>query len=827
MYSQSLNNRWQLQYKDLGKPQWIEAHVPGIVYLDLLNNDLIPDPFIGENEKSVQWVSKQDWIYRLIFSLDKEIINKTNKCLRFEGIDTFSDILLNNTQIMATNNMFHPWEVDVSKILLPKNNELIVKLKSPLETAKPIMEKLPYKLPADNDKAGGVSPFIRKAPYHFGWDWGPSLVNMGIWKNVEILGWDSFRSTYITINQKYCDSDLALLETEIHIDSNEELNGLIRIDEERSLTAEKFEINLKPGLNIIHHEFNVFSPELWWPNGYGLQPLYNFHISIEINGSIIKIEKQVGIRSIIINTSSDEEGEKFEINVNGKPIFAKGANWIPADSFQTRVSKHNYNELLSDAINANFNTIRVWGGGIYESNEFYELCDEKGILVWQDFMFACSMYPADKDFLESVKKEVTYQIKRLKHHASIALWCGNNEIGVAWHNWGWKEKLPIKVWEKDYNELFHKLIPNIIEKNDSYRFYWPTSPGFTIDLPSEGQKYISGDNHYWGVWHLGDEFDAFKENIGRFMSEYGMQSFPNIETIKMFCPQNEFDKTSKSITSHQKASLGNKNLEKYLDMYYPEAKDFESFVTLSQIMQSYALKTAIETHRSSMPKCMGTLYWQLNDCWPGISWSTLDYYGNWKASHYQVKRSFEPLILTAIEQNDEIVFYAINDNDIIHSLILIIKTFSFEGKIFNEQKINIDALNYGANQISVMNKQNILNNIDLSSSFLRLELMTDDNCISKKDHFFTEPKNLLLEKPSFNFNYKINNSKIHVQINANTFLYKLHLSCNNHRGVFEDNFFEMLPNEQKIIEFYPNKNEDPLPSSYEFELKTFYELVKR
>jgi beta-mannosidase len=827
MYSQSLNNRWQLQYKDLGKPQWIEAHVPGIVYLDLLNNDLIPDPFIGENEKSVQWVSKQDWIYRLIFSLDKEIINKTNKCLRFEGIDTFSDILLNNTQIMATNNMFHPWEVDVSKILLPKNNELIVKLKSPLETAKPIMEKLPYKLPADNDKAGGVSPFIRKAPYHFGWDWGPSLVNMGIWKNVEILGWDSFRSTYITINQKYCDSDLALLETEIHIDSNEELNGLIRIDEERSLTAEKFEINLKPGLNIIHHEFNVFSPELWWPNGYGLQPLYNFHISIEINGSIIKIEKQVGIRSIIINTSSDEEGEKFEINVNGKPIFAKGANWIPADSFQTRVSKHNYNELLSDAINANFNTIRVWGGGIYESNEFYELCDEKGILVWQDFMFACSMYPADKDFLESVKKEVTYQIKRLKHHASIALWCGNNEIGVAWHNWGWKEKLPIKVWEKDYNELFHKLIPNIIEKNDSYRFYWPTSPGFTIDLPSEGQKYISGDNHYWGVWHLGDEFDAFKENIGRFMSEYGMQSFPNIETIKMFCPQNEFDKTSKSITSHQKASLGNKNLEKYLDMYYPEAKDFESFVTLSQIMQSYALKTAIETHRSSMPKCMGTLYWQLNDCWPGISWSTLDYYGNWKASHYQVKRSFEPLILTAIEQNDEIVFYAINDNDIIHSLILIIKTFSFEGKIFNEQKINIDALNYGANQISVMNKQSILNNIDLSSSFLRLELMTDDNCISKKDHFFTEPKNLLLEKPSFNFNYKINNSKIHVQINANTFLYKLHLSCNNHRGVFEDNFFEMLPNEQKIIEFYPNKNEDPLPSSYEFELKTFYELVKR
>ena len=828
MYSQSLNNEWQLQYnKNLGEPQWIEARVPGIVYLDLLNNDLIPDPFIGENEKSVQWVSKQDWVYRLIFSLDSAIINKTNKYLRFEGIDTFSDILLNNTQIMTTNNMFHPWEVDVSKILLPKNNELIVKLKSPLETAKPIMEKLPYKLPADNDKAGGVSPFIRKAPYHFGWDWGPSLVNMGIWKNVEILGWDSFRSTYITINQKYCDSDLALLETEIHIDSNEALNGLIRIDEERSLTAEKFEINLKPGLNIIHHEFNVFSPELWWPNGYGLQPLYNFHISIEINGSIIKIEKQVGLRSIIINTSSDEEGEKFEINVNGKPIFAKGANWIPADSFQTRVSKHNYNELLSDAINANFNTIRVWGGGIYESNEFYELCDEKGILVWQDFMFACSMYPADKDFLESVKKEVTYQIKRLKHHASIALWCGNNEIGVAWHNWGWKEKLPIKVWEKDYNELFHKLIPSIIEKNDSYRFYWPTSPGFTIDLPSEGQKYISGDNHYWGVWHLGDEFDAFKENVGRFMSEYGMQSFPNIETIKTFCSDLELEKNSKTIIAHQKASLGNKNLEKYLELYYPQAKDFKSFVTLTQIMQAEALKIAIETHRTSMPRCMGTLYWQLNDCWPGISWSSIDYYGNWKASHYEVKRAFNPLLLSLAELGDELVFYAINDGDNIENQVIEIKYYSFDGSILFEQRVIIKKLNHGNNKIYAINKKKLIGDTNVSSTFLRIKLVSNDKPIIRNDYFFTKPKYLFLEKPSFNFNYKIIGSKIILQVDAHNFIYKLHLTCNSHRGVFEDNFFEMLPFEKRTIEFYPKQNANSKKNLYDFEVKTFYELVER
>jgi len=823
MFSQSLNNKWQLEYIKDGNSRWIDAQVPGDVYLDLLDNNLIPDPFISENEEKVQWVSKQNWVYRLVFSIDPSIINKKNKHLYFEGIDTFSEISLNNTQILTTNNMFHPWEIDVSNLLIPKNNELIIKLKSPLDVAKSIKEALPYKLPADNDKAGGASPFIRKAPYHFGWDWGPSLVNMGIWKKIKIFGWDSFRTTYSTINQKYCDPNLALLEAELHIHSNQTIKGLVTIVEEKSLTNKKFEINLKPGPNIIHHEINILSPDLWWPNGYGSQPLYNFHFSIKLNKSVIKVKKQIGIRSIFIDTSSDKEGAKFEINVNGKPIFAKGANWIPADSFPTRISKYNYNQRLNDAVDANFNTIRVWGGGIYEPDEFYDLCDKKGLLVWQDFMFACSMYPADDDFLKSVEKEVSYQIKRLKHHASIALWCGNNEIGVAWHNWGWKEKLPIEVWKKDYNELFHKLIPDIIAKNDPYRFYWPTSPGFTTELPSEGQKYHMGDNHYWGVWHGGDPFSAFKENTGRFMSEYGMQSFPDLETIKMFCPTNEFEKNSRSITSHQKASLGNKNLEKYLNMYYPEEKDFESFVILSQIMQSYTLKIAIETHRSSMPKCMGTLYWQLNDCWPGISWSTLDYYGNWKASHYEVKRLFEPLILTAIEKNNEIIFYAINDNEIIHNLILIIKAISSNGIILNEEKIKINSLEYGSNQINKMSKKAMVKDVD----FLRLELMSKDNCLSKNDHFITEPNNLILEKPSFNFNYKINNSKIHLQVNANNFLYKLHLTCKNQNGVFEDNFFEMLPNEQRTIEFYPNKNKGPLPYSYDFELKTFYELVKR
>ena len=821
MIPQLLHDNWQFQYNQ--DSEWKKAEVPGSIHLDLWNNNLIPDPFYSDNEENIQWVSKQDWDYRLLFSLDSNIIDKKNKILRFEGLDTFCDVFLNGTQILTSNNMFHPWKIDVTDIISLKDNELLLRFKSPSEMMKSKIENSNYQLPADNDKAGGVSPHIRKAPYHFGWDWGPCFVTMGIWKKVELIGYDSSRNTLTTINQISCNNEVATLEAEFHFESNSESIGEIIIKDKDSVVKEVFEVTLSPGLNILHHKFNIFSPKLWWPKGYGKQNLYNFQISIKINEDTLNLEKQIGIREIKVDTSKDEEGQKFEIKVNGKPFFAKGANWIPADSFTTKILQKDYNSLLDNAIYANFNTLRVWGGGIYEPDEFYELCDKKGILIWQDFMFACSMYPGDQDFLNSVKKEIEYQVKRLKHHPSIGLWCGNNEIGVAWHTWGWKEKLPSNLWKKDYHELFHKLIPKIINKNDPSRFYWPTSPGFTTELPDEGQSYEKGDNHYWGVWHLGDPFNAFKENTGRFMSEYGMQSFPNFETIKMFCPEDQFEKNSKSITAHQKASLGNKNLEKYLDMYYPEAADFESFVILTQIMQSYALKTAIETHRSSMPKCMGTLYWQLNDCWPGISWSTLDYYGNWKASHYQVKRSFDQLIITAIEKNDEIILYVINDNETIKDLTLIIKTISLNGKILNEEKIKIDSLNYGSNQISTMDKKAILKDV----CFLRLELMMNDECISKNDHFFTEPKNLILKKPSFDFNYEINNSKIHIQVNAKNFIYKLYLNCRNQNGVFEDNFFEMLPDEQRTIEFYPNKNEDSLPSSYDFELKTFYELVKR
>ena len=326
---------------------------------------------------------------------------------------------------------------------------------------------------------------------------------------------------------------------------------------------------------------------------------------------------------------------------------------------------------------------------------------------------------------------------------------------------------------------------------------------------------------------MGDEFDAFKENVGRFMSEYGMQSFPNIETIKTFCSDLELEKNSKTIIAHQKASLGNKNLEKYLELYYPQAKDFKSFVTLTQIMQAEALKIAIETHRTSMPRCMGTLYWQLNDCWPGISWSSIDYYGNWKASHYEVKRAFNPLLLSLVELDDELVFYAINDGDNIENQVIEIKYYSFDGSILFEQRVIIKKLNHGNNKIYAINKKKLIGDTNVSSTFLRIKLVSNDKPIIRNDYFFTKPKYLFLEKPSFNYNYKIIGSKIILQVDAHNFIYKLHLTCNSHRGVFEDNFFEMLPFEKRTIEFYPKQNANSKKNLYDFEVKTFYELVER
>lgn len=814
------------KYESMDERGWLDAFVPGSIHLDLIRNKIISDPFYGQIEEEVQWIGKNDWNYRSVFDQKAEVLKMPNKVLYFHGLDTFSEVILNSHSILNTNNMFHSWEVDVTELLKEKNNILEVKFFSPINRLSKVLKDLPYNLPADNDKAGGVSPFIRKAPYHFGWDWGPCLVTMGIWKNVDLIGWNSFRSHYVSINQKAFENGSATIETEIEIESKVDTNATIMISSSKGKVSDNHIVSIKKGYNSLRREVKIKNPLLWWPVGHGNQSLYQFNISIEIDGETQHFTKRIGIRDIKLNTSIDKSGNKFEIVINGKAIFCKGANWIPTDSFTTRTSKAKYQEIIDHAINANFNTIRVWGGGIYENDDFYDICDEKGLIVWQDFMFACSLYPGDAEFLDSVKEEADYQIKRLKHHPSIVLWCGNNEVGVAWHNWEWKENLPSKLFEKDYNELFHKILPLTIDKCDGTRPYWPTSPGLNDELPKSGQSLNSGDFHYWGVWHAGEPINAYNNNIGRFMSEYGMQSFPSIDTIKDFCTIKELDEYSNTISAHQKASLGNKNLDKYLYSKYPRAKDFESYIILTQLMQSDALRTAIEAHRSAMPFCMGSLYWQLNDCWPGISWSTIDYFGNWKASHYEVKKAFEPLLIVVSEKEGSIKINVINEGATIKDSMLKINLLKFDGRNIFSSKVDVPVIETGVKNLYELNEKSTLDKIEKSQSIMRLELIKKRKVIASKDYFFSEPKSFTLEKPSFNFTVKEINSKIHIQVSAFKFLYKLYFSCKSHRGVFDDNFIVMLPGEQKTIKFHPNNTNLAHGGLPVFELKTFYELIE-
>jgi len=808
-----------------GDVDWMIASVPGCVHQDLLNQGQIPDPFFAENEADIQWIMDNDWTYRLYFEPGLKIQNKKYKRLRFHGIDTYADVFLNNKKIISADNMFHPWEADVSNILLPGVNELIVFLRSPIKEVVPLMKNVSYSLPADNDQAGKTSPYSRKAPYHFGWDWGPCFVTSGIWKNVDLLGWNNWYLDRVSLINPVCSIKAANLTLECEIISKKEFDAELIIVGHQSGIKVETNIALEVGRNHFSKNFQIKNPELWWPVGHGNQPLYEFDIIISADSQTEEVTKKIGLRDVQIRREKDQKGKSFEIRVNDTPIFAKGANWIPADSFVTRLRDEDYRTLLQSAVDANMNTLRIWGGGIYEPDIFYELCDELGILVWQDFMFACSMYPAHGEFLESVEREARYQVNRLKGHSCIVLWCGNNEIASGWLSWGWKEELPDNVWE-DYNKIFHELLPKVCKEMNPSRFYWPSSPGHSIDLPESDQIYGSGDNHYWGVWHGGDGLEAFEENIGRFMSEYGMQSFPELKTMKSFAETEDLHLESSVMLSRQKASLGTGNLIKYIEKYFPLPDTFESIAGISQIMQAQSIKKAVETHRRNMPFCMGTLYWQLNDCWPAISWSSLDYFGNWKALHYEARRFFNPILLTIYERQQNIEIFIINDQDKSIEATLKLMLYDFGSNPIKENSLSLTIQPLSSEPVMVIEKKIILDQLSDSEVFLHAYIEDGLSKVSKNNYYFLDQKYLKISRPKFDCSIDISKNRISITVHAHSLIQQLHFTCSNGQGFFSDNYIDILKGDEIVIFFYQNNDCDTESKDLRFEIRTLYDLTE-
>ena len=818
--SQNLNVGWKLHL--INKEDWIDARVPGNVHLDHLENRKIPDPFFGQNEAEMQWISDEDWTYKLMFEPDKDLMERKNIILFFHGLDTYADIFLNSIKVLSANNMFHPWSANVKDVIKDGMNNLEIHFRSPLKEVSGQMNSIDHALPADNDQAGKTSPYTRKAPYHYGWDWGPCLVTSGIWKEVELIGWEDWYVDQLQIKNKNVSKDTAELEVELTVlsDISEDISVCVR----ESLSGKDFKkiFRMEPGANDFSFTISIDNPDLWWPVGHGDQILHEFFLTIETKEREEHHERRLGIRDVKIRRDKDEKGESFEIHVNGMPIYSKGANWIPADYFVERLTRDDYKRLLNDAIRANMNTLRIWGGGIYEPDHFYELCDEMGIMVWQDFMFACSMYPANDEFLDSVEKEARYQVNRLKGYASVILWCGNNEIASGWLSWGWKEELPISVWQ-DYKKLFHELLPKICNELDPERFYWPSSPGHGIDQSDEDQIYGKGDNHYWGVWHGGDEFDAFEDNVGRFMTEYGMQSFPATSTIESFADKKDRVLDSAIMNAHQKASLGTGNLMKYIEDQYRVTNDFDSVTGLSQIMQAESIRFAVEAHRRHMPYCMGTLYWQFNDCWPVISWSSIDYKGNWKALHYSARNFFKPVILSLRDLEDVVNVHVVNDRHYGLDAAVKIGLFGFNGDLLFEDSFSMEVKQFSSCIARSIDKTVLLDGRDLSTLVLRAELTSNRESLSKSHQFFKKPKELKIPPPEFEHEVKYLNGKYEITIRSSSFLYQLHFISSQVRGVFSDNYFNMLPNEVIVIEFEPY--EDEQLEELDLKIRTLYEMM--
>ena len=667
--------------------EWRTAVVPGCVHRDLLRHRLIPDPFWGTNETGLQWIEEHDWEYRTSFTAPKALLSEEVVELVADGLDTVAAVSVNGRAVARTDNMFVGYRWDVKPLLRPGKNDLLIRFGSAMKYIR--THRTAHKPREFNDPVGRCT-VIRKQQCQFGWDWGPRLVTAGIWRDIRLEGWTGNRLDSVRVTQEHrADGSVVLhfapemarpdagapvraqgatLQSDnVAPDPFRQAEGPELVERaqgpehaEGPVSGPRSDPKIVRGIvsldgkivaQIENREARIPDPKLWWPHGLGGQPLYQ--IDVEVTGAdgapAGRWTRRIGLRTIVLDRHADQWGQSFQFVVNGRPVFAKGANWIPAHSFVAGLTRADYERDLRSAVEANMNMVRVWGGGIYESENFYDLCDELGLLVWQDFMFACTLYPADEAFLASSRAEAECQIRRLRHRACLALWCGNNEV------FGCNADLLTadKNLFADYEALFHLALPDAVAANDGITPYWPSSPWRGDTDASLAAGAARGDTHYWEVWHARKPVKDYEAYAFRFTSEFGMQSFASAETQAGFCPPDDANVFGPTMTNHQKNRFGNQIILDYVSRQYRFPKDQDALIFLSQLNQAECMRVGVEHYRRSMPRCMGALYWQLNDCWPVASWSSLEFSGRWKALHHLARRFFAPAIASAHVPGEE------------------------------------------------------------------------------------------------------------------------------------------------------------------------------
>lgn len=654
MFVQSLDGAWSL--RQCGADLQVGARVPGCVHVDLMRAKVIPDPFRADNEARVAWVHECDWEYERSFRADACLFECDRVFLECDGIDTIGEITLNGVNLGRVENMYVPHRFDVTESLTRGDNVLRVRLTSPVNHSRPLIEKEPLFSPGESIPGAN---YTRKSPSQWGWDWAPKLPTSGIWRSIRLAGYETARIEDVRVRQSHRRNGSVTLDIETSVERYRRAPCAVEVRVTDPLGGVEIRRVRIRGA-AAKCSIDIHSPQLWWPNGCGEQPLYNVEAAlVRDDRRIHSFSRRVGLRRISLEQKRDRHGYGFALSVNGVKLFARGANWVPADQFPCRISDDQYRHLVSSAAAANMNMLRVWGGGIYEDERFYDLCDEYGILVWQDFMFACSLYPVNDQYLANCRLDIEHNIVRLRNRACLALWCGNNEI-EGFLAGGHAGEASAKR-KREYLKLFHEFIPSIVGRLDPDTPYWPSSPsshGRPFENPN-GQE--SGDGHYWDVWHNRAPFTAYRNQFHRFTSEFGFESLPAIETVRAFAGPEDLNITSPVVEAHQKNGAGNGLILSYMAQTFRMPRNFETMCYVSQLLQAEAMRFGVEHWRRNRGRCMGALYWQLNDCWPACSWSGIDYYGRWKALHYFARRFYAPVLLSVKEEGHRAEIHVTND----------------------------------------------------------------------------------------------------------------------------------------------------------------------
>lgn len=815
-FTHDLNSGWN--FRQAFQPSdYLPATVPGTIHTDLYSNGIIPDPFFGTNETKLQWIETKTWEYTMSFGCTKAMRKEKHIELQFEGLDTYADVYLNDTLLFTSEDMFLSYAKDVKKYIKEKNTLRIV-----FHPATELIEKN-RKLSSIKNYPGGDRVFIRKAQYHFGWDWGPRFVTCGIWKPVHLVGWSDFRVDNVQFTLDKLENDTAFMVCEYHmiVDKPGKFTYVLSADNiEYSRTTDVMD----KGDYGCFFLFKIPHPRLWWCNGLGKQDLYEFDFTVTRKKKTVTNTVVTGVRRIELSTDTTGDPTSFFFSINGVPVFAQGANWIPSDNFLPRVRNEIVGAQLSDMRDLNMNMIRVWGGGIYESDYFYSKCDSLGLLVWQDLPFACGMYPISVLNMNSaLTMEISDNFNRIYSHPSLAAICGDNENTEGWFNWGWQKELGYSSKDSAFVYNEYKQFHRDIQHTFAYTPFIPSSPA---NGWGRKEAYTEGDVHYWGVWWGMEPLSSYNTHTGRFVSEFGMQGIPSIHSVNEMGGkpgEQGWWFTDSTIAAHQKHPTGFKTLDAYMMMEYGFVpKKFEDYLYLSQVLQRDALSTAIEAQRRNSPTCMGSLFWQYNDCWPVTSWSVQDYYGRKKLAWYELKRLFAPLLISFEETQDSVHVWITNGSPAPANGNLIVNWTAFYGEIKSSDTITVALNPFENKKCPGISKTKIFHLLPKEQGVMNATFIDNTSNVYRElaasNHCFVKGAALSLSsgEPDYHFVRYITQGPMILRISSKYYLQNVMITCDDPGTTFSRNGFDILSYQMVQVEVYTTKTEKEIRESLKF-----------